>query len=367
MELSKGEKLELEELTKYFGNFCAVDHLTLTVQPGEFLCLLGPSGCGKTTTLNMIAGLLEPTYGRILIGGRDVTYLPPKERKVGLVFQSYAVFTHMTVYENLAFGLKIRKLTKEEIDKKVKQVAHILQLEDVLHVKGGNLNLDQTQRTALGRALIIEPAFFLLDEPLSNLDPALRAVMRVKLKQLQKELSQTVVYVTHDQLEAMSMADRIAVMNAGKLQQIGTPDEVYNKPANKFVANFIGSPTMNFIDCSLAEKNGHIILDAGDFTLDVTRFGEILKKETCGPEVIMGIRPEHIQVSREPVKNAIKGKVALVEPLGTETILTMRVGGKEIKTLLLGTYRASIGEELYLIPNMDRLHIIDKKTEKVVV
>jgi len=367
LALSKGEKLELEELTKYFGNFCAVDHLTLEVNPGEFLSLLGPSGCGKTTTLNMIAGLLEPTYGRILIGGRDVTYLPPIERKVGLVFQSYAVFPHMTVYENLAFGLKIRKMPKAEIDKKVKEVASLLQLEDVLNVKGGKLSLDQTQRTALGRAMVIEPTFFLLDEPLSNLDPALRAVMRVKLKQLQKELAQTVVYVTHDQLEAMSMADRIAVMNAGKLQQVGTPEEVYNNPANKFVANFIGSPTMNFIDCTLTEKDAHILLDAEDFTIDVTRFGEVLKKEACGPEVILGIRPEHVQISMERVKNAIEGKVALVEQLGTETIITCRIGRKEIKALMLGTYKVSIGDRLYLTLNMDRLHIIDKKTEKVIV
>jgi multiple sugar transport system ATP-binding protein len=367
LALSEGEKLELEELTKYFGNFCAVDHLTLEVNPGEFLSLLGPSGCGKTTTLNMIAGLLEPTYGRILIGGRDVTYLPPIERKVGLVFQSYAVFPHMTVYENLAFGLKVRKMPKAEIDKKVKEVASLLQLEDVLNVKGGKLNLDQTQRTALGRAMVIEPTFFLLDEPLSNLDPALRAVMRVKLKQLQKELSQTVVYVTHDQLEAMSMADRIAVMNAGKLQQVGTPEEVYNNPTNKFVANFIGSPTMNFIDCTLTEKDTRMLLDAEDFTIDVTRFGEVLKKEACGPEVVLGIRPEHVQISLERVKNCIEGKVALVEPLGRMTVAHIMISDIHIQVICPANFKVEYGSKVWVKFDTEHMHIFDKKTGKSII
>ncbi|RLE52516.1 MAG: glycerol-3-phosphate ABC transporter ATP-binding protein, partial [Candidatus Methanomethylicota archaeon] len=238
-------KIHLEHVTKVFGEVVAVDDVTLTIREKEFMVLLGPSGCGKTTTLRIIAGLEEPTKGEVYIDDQPVTYLPPKDRDIAMVFQNYALYPHMKVYDNIAFPLKLRKYPKEEIDKMVKEVAEMLHIEDLLDRMPKQLSGGEQQRVALARALIRRPKAFLLDEPLSNLDAKLRVVMRAELKRLQKELGVTTVYVTHDQAEAMTMADRIAVMKDGKVLQVGSPADVFNKPVNLFVAGFIGSPPMN--------------------------------------------------------------------------------------------------------------------------
>jgi len=360
--------LHLENLRKEFGELVAVKDLTLTVETGEFVSLLGPSGCGKSTTLNMIAGLLYPTSGRIFIDDIVVNELPPRDRKIGLVFQNYAVFNHMTVYDNLAFGLKIRKTPKSEIDQRVKEVAEFLRIGDVLKNRAGGLRLDQLQRVAIGRSMIVKPTLFLLDEPLSNLDAALRAVMRVELKKMQKELKQTVMYVTHDQLEAMTMCERIAVMNKGELQQYDTPTVIYNHPKNRFVANFIGSPSMNFIDCSLVEKDGKAFLDAGAFTLDITEFHEMIKAQATSSELVIGVRPEHIEImNQRSLADSVKALVYIVEPLGARSVVSMSIGNTIIKALTSGGFSGAVGETKWIRYQRDKIHIIDKKTGKVAV
>ncbi len=365
---SLGKSLRLVNLRKEFGDLVAVNDLNLEIKSGEFSSLLGPSGCGKTTTLNMIAGLLTPTSGKIYVGDADITDLPPLARKVGLVFQNYAVFGHMTVYDNLAFGLKVRKLPKDEIKAEIRKVSELLELTDILNKKAGGLRLDEMQRTALGRSMVTEPAFFLLDEPLSNLDATLRSFMRVELKRIQRELKQTILYVTHDQIEAMSMADRIAIMNLGRLQQYGTRSEVYDHPANKFVANFIGSPSMNFIDCSLVEKGEKAYLDTGEFQIDVTKLKGTIKKGATSSKLIMGIRPEDVQVSmKPPSKNSVKTKVYLIEPIGAKTIASVKIGNIIVKAIAPGIFRPKIDEEAYMDFDMQKMHAIDRKTEKTIV
>lgn len=360
--------LRIENLRREFGELVAVKDLNLTVETGEFVSLLGPSGCGKSTTLNMIAGLLHPTSGRIFIDDVLVNELSPRDRRVGLVFQNYAVFNYMTVYDNLAFGLKLRKTPKNEIDKQVKEVADFLRIADVLKKRAGGLRLDQLQRIAIGRSMVVKPSLFLLDEPLSNLDPALRAVMRVELKKMQKELKQTVMYVTHDQLEAMTMCERVAVMNKGELQQYDTPTVIYHHPKNRFVANFIGSPSMNFLDCSLVEKDGKALLDAGAFTLDITHLHEIVRAQATGTELVMGVRPEDIEIMNQPSgADSVPTSVYLVEQLGAKSLVSMSLGNTIIKALTPGGFRADVGETKWIRYQRDKIHIIDKKTGKVAV
>ncbi len=362
-----GKSLRLVNLRKEFGDLVAVNDLNLEIKSGEFSSLLGPSGCGKTTTLNMIAGLLTPTSGKIYVGDADITELPPLARNVGLVFQNYAVFGHMSVYDNLAFGLKVRKLSPDEIKGEITKVAELLELTPILNKKAGGLRLDEMQRTALGRSMITKPAFFLLDEPLSNLDATLRSFMRVELKRIQRELNQTILYVTHDQIEAMSMADRIAVMNLGRLQQYGTRSEVYDNPANKFVSNFIGSPSMNFIDCSLLEKGGKAFLDTGEFQIDITKLKGTIKKDATSSKLIIGIRPEDVQIDTKPKsKSSIKTKVYLVEPIGAKTIVSVRVGNIMVKAIGPGTFRPKLDETAYMDFDMKKIHVIDGKTENTI-
>jgi multiple sugar transport system ATP-binding protein len=366
-EEMRGKSLRLEKLRKEFGSLVAVNDLTLEVKSGEFVSLLGPSGCGKSTTLNMIAGLLEPTSGKIFVGDQDLTGVSPIQRNVGLVFQNYAVFTGMTVYENLAFGLKVRKMPNDQIKTEVNKIAETLELSDILAMKAGKLRLDELQRTALGRSMITKPAFFLLDEPLSNLDAGLRSQMRVALKRIQRELEQTILYVTHDQVEAMSMADRIAVMSQGELQQYGSRDELYSHPSNQFVANFIGSPSMNFIDCSLIEKDARALLDATDFQIDVTKLADVIKKNVSDSELIMGIRPEDIEVNAQrKTEDSIQSEVYITEPLGPKTVVSLSIGNTRIKSIVPGTFHTKIGDKLWTKFNMENLHVFDKKSEKAI-
>lgn len=356
-------QLDLRSLRKEFGKFLAVNDLTLRIDDGSFVALLGPSGCGKTTTLNMIAGLLQPTSGEILIDDEVVNDLSPSERKVGLVFQNYAVFPHMTVYENIAFGLRIRRLAEEDIKRSIEDMAHIFHLQELLAIKAGKLRLDEMQRVALARTFVTKPSLLLLDEPLSNLDAALRATTRAELKKLHRELRQTVVYVTHDQLEAMAMAEKIAIMDHGKLLQYDTPAGVYNRPKNNFVGNFIGSPNMNFLDCSLAAYDGGLFLDFGDFQLDVSRYRDALANLPGGSEVVLGIRPEHIALlDRPPAIPRLEGVVDVVELLGAKKIVNLRLGSRFLKAVVPAATRCATGERTAIEFDINFAHIMDRKT-----
>ncbi len=360
-------EVELVHLTKYFGNVRAVEDVNLRVEDGEFVTLLGPSGCGKTTTLRCIAGLEEPTSGEIYIGGELVNDLPPRERNVAMVFQTWALYPHMKVFDNIAFPLKLRKLPKDEIKRRVREVAELLKIENLLDRMPRELSGGQQQRVALGRALVRQPNVFLMDEPLANLDAKLRVYMRAELKALQRRLGITTIYVTHDQVEAMTMSDRIALMNEGRLQQIGTPDEIYNHPANLFVAGFIGSPPMNFIEGDFVEEDSTAYVDCGAFRVDVTEFRDLIKKEASGNALVIGIRPEHIRLSREPVKTAISAEVYLVEPLGGETIVDLKVDETIFKVKEDADFRALPGEKVWMDFDRGKMHIFDKATERVIV
>ncbi len=366
-------EVRLEKITKKFGDFTAVNELTLTIKDGEFLVLLGPSGCGKTTTLRMISGLETPTSGKIWFGDRDVTYLPPKDRNISMVFQSYAVWPHMTVYDNIAFPLKIKKYPKEEIDKRVKWAAELLQIEELLDRYPAQLSGGQRQRVAVARAIVVEPDVLLMDEPLSNLDAKLRVMMRAEIKKLQEKLKVTTIYVTHDQVEAMTMGDRIAVMNKGQLLQVGPPVEVYSKPNSIFVATFIGAPEMNLMDVTVKETDKGIALEGEGFEILLPEdLGEFLKNYV-NKTVVFGIRPEHMtvegisEVLHVKRKAKIKGTVDFVEALGTDTIIHAKVGGKIIKIKIPGHVPIGLGRPVDIIIDLDNIHVFDKSTEKAII
>jgi len=354
----------IKGLVKKFGKVVAVDGLTLKVKDREFVVLLGPSGCGKTTTLRCIAGLETPDEGEIWIGENLVNDIPPKDRDVAMVFQTYALYPHMTAYENIAFPLRMRKTPKQEIDRKVKEIAEMLGINELLDRKPAQLSGGQQQRVALGAAIIREPQVFLMDEPLSNIDAKLRIYMRTEIKKLQRKLRTTTIYVTHDQVEAMAMADRIAVMNRGKLQQFSSPEELYYNPETSFVANFIGNPPMNLINCSLVEKKGKIFLDAGEFKLDASHFPGVLEKSTSS-EVLLGIRPEHIKVLRGGAKGKkdFTASAHTIEPFGDESIVTLKVGDKLLKAKV-PEFKIPVGEELGVILNRQKVYIFNSKTGK---
>ncbi len=364
--------VHLRGVVKRFGKTIALRGIDLDINDGEFVVLLGPSGCGKTTTLRIIAGLEKPTKGKVIFGNRDVTYLPPRERNISMVFQSYAVWPHMTVYDNIAFPLKIKKVPKEEIDKRVKWAAELLQISELLNRYPHQLSGGQRQRVAVARAIVVEPQVLLMDEPLSNLDALLRVKMRSEIKKLQRRIKVTTIYVTHDQVEAMTMGDRIAVMNAGKIMQVGTPWEIYNKPANVFVAGFIGSPQMNFIDVTIEEAQDGINLVSSDFTIKLPQEYISLLKDYVGKTMILGIRPEHMYpLGYVPAslqkKDKIKGIVDFVEALGSDTIIHLNTGSKIIVVKTSGTYRPKIGEELEIVIDLDKIHLFDKNTEKAII
>jgi ABC-type sugar transport system ATPase subunit len=313
--------VSFDTVTKVFpGHTTALDRLTLMVEDGEFLILLGPSGCGKTTALRLIAGLEKPTSGTISIGGRVINDLPPRERDIAMVFQSYALYPHMTVYKNLAFGLRERRVAKAEIDVRVREMSRMLGLDDLLKRKPGQLSGGQRQRVAMGRALVRQPKAFLLDEPLSNLDAKLRVQMRSELKRLHQSLGITTIYVTHDQTEAMTLGDRIAVMSGGELLQVGRPNEVYSRPANLFVAAFIGSPSMNLL---LANARDGVV-EAGDFRLQMpgVRDGEL----------VLGFRPERMRPSALNGRATTELLVEVVEPLGSEVLVHGSINGRPLTT-----------------------------------
>lgn len=351
--------LELINITKKYGKTLVVDKVNLGVDKGEFIVLLGPSGCGKTTTLRIIAGLVYPDEGKVIIDGRDVTYLEPGERDISMVFQDYALYPHMTVFDNIAFPLVIRRkklgLSKEEIRERVHKVSEMLGIEELLDRKPTELSGGQQQRVALARALVVEPKVWLMDEPLSNLDALIRVQVRAELKKLQKDLGITTIYVTHDQIEALTLADRIAVMNKGRIIQVGTPKEIYETPRHVFVATFVGSPPMNVIECKIA----HEILDCQGFSIKIP---EEFKETISENKIYLGIRPEHIEVLEKPVSRSIKGTIYIIESLGSEFIVNIKLGDSIIKAKILKEISARSGEPVYLKFDWKNILVFDKKT-----
>jgi multiple sugar transport system ATP-binding protein len=350
--------IHLENLQKSFGAFQALKTMDLTINDGEFVALLGPSGCGKSTTMNMIAGMEDPTSGRILFDGRDMSGIAMGRRGVGFVFQNYAIFTHMNVYDNLAYGLRMRKLPEAQVDKRVKAIAEFLQLGALLKQPSAKLSVNILQRLAIGRSAIVEPAIFLLDEPLSNVDAAFRAVMRTELKHLQRQFKQTMVYVTHDQLEAMTMADRIAVMDHGVLQQTGSPVEVYNNPSNTFVAGFLGSPGMNLVKATLAGANGGVVADMGDFGLSDLLdepMARIAANENVR-DVYYGFRPEQATLTATGEGGI---PVIFVERIGARTIVHLGRDKAAIKVVMDNDNGLEAGMSARLTVNQGAVRLFD--------
>jgi len=362
-------KVVFDHVSKMFDSVTAVNDLNLDIADGEFLVLVGPSGCGKSTALRCLAGLEEISDGRIYIGDRDVTYLDPKDRDIAMVFQNYALYPHMSVRDNMAFGLKLRSTPKDVVTARVNEAAQILGIDQLLDRKPRALSGGQRQRVALGRAIVREPQCFLMDEPLSNLDAKLRVQTRAEIIKLQKRLGTTTIYVTHDQTEAMTMGDRIAVMNEGKLQQLDTPQRLYDNPANRFVATFIGSPSMNVFPSQVVSVDGEVSVVADGFRVSLPPERAEGLRPYIGKEVLFGIRPEHMQVREfaETVHdgNTVNLMVELVEPLGSETLIHLAgPGGETIVSRADPRTRARRGEEVEIVVDTSQVHAFDPETEE---
>ncbi len=344
-------RVELDEIAKrYEDGFVAVKGLSLDVADGEFIVLVGPSGCGKSTTLRMVAGLEAITAGELRIDGRRVNEMAPKARDVAMVFQSYALYPHMTVFENMAFGLKLQKVPRAEIEQRVRETAERLEIVELLDRKPKLMSGGQRQRVAMGRAIVRRPRVFLFDEPLSNLDAKLRLHMRVELQGLHRSLGATSLYVTHDQVEAMTLADRIVLLNGGVVQQIGAPLELYERPHNEFVATFLGHPTMNVLDGAVEAGRLHLAGAAFDLSAD---------KGVSGA-VRVGIRPQHLRLV--DTESALKGEVVAFEPLGGETLIHCDADGQRIIASVEGDTRVALGTTIGLAPSLDHLHFFDPET-----
>ncbi|PZQ97052.1 MAG: sugar ABC transporter ATP-binding protein [Cereibacter sphaeroides] len=353
--------IRLENLVKRFGAFTALKTMDLTIEDGEFMALLGPSGCGKSTTMNMIAGMERPSEGRILFGDNDMAGVPMGKRGVGFVFQNYAIFTHMTVRQNLDYGLRMGHRSKAEIASRTKSIADLLQLTELLDRPAQGLSVNILQRVAIGRSAVMEPAIFLLDEPLSNVDAAFRAVMRTELKHLQRQFRQTMVYVTHDQLEAMTMADRIAVMDHGVLQQVGTPLQVYNDPANIFVARFIGAPGMNLLKGRPVETASGVAIDLGPIGHSpVLAPEQAAAARQAGGDVWYGFRPE--QVHLVEAGQGIALPVTFVERIGARSILHLGDGDAAMKGVFDNDLRAALTETVHIAPVASSVRLFDGQT-----
>jgi multiple sugar transport system ATP-binding protein len=358
--------VEMKSLTKiYQGGVKAVDSANITINDREFVVLVGPSGCGKTTTLRMVAGLEEITDGELYIDGKIMNDVAPKDRDIAMVFQNYALYPHMTVYNNMAFGLKIRKFPKQEIDARVKEAAGILDIEELLDRRPKALSGGQRQRVAVGRAIVRHPKVFLFDEPLSNLDAKLRVQMRAEISALHTRLKATMIYVTHDQVEAMTMGDKIVVMRDGVIQQIGAPLELYNHPVNRFVAAFIGSPPMNICRASVKEDGAGVLVDEGSFTVKIDGKQADDLKPYVGKEVYFGIRPEDLVYQESPAReNNIAAKVEVIEPLGAEIHLYISTKDNQFIARIPPRYEFQVGDEINLTPDKARIHFFDIDTEK---
>jgi len=356
-------EVALRQVVKKFGEVEAVRAIDLDIPNNEFVVLVGPSGCGKSTTLRMIAGLEEVSSGNILIGGEVVNDLPPKDRDIAMVFQNYALYPHMTAFENMSFGLKLRKFSKDEIKQRVEHAARILDITELLERRPKALSGGQRQRVAMGRAIVRNPKVFLFDEPLSNLDAKLRVQMRTEIKRVHQKVKTTTVYVTHDQVEAMTLADRVVVMNGGRIEQIGTPQELYHRPATKFVAGFIGSPAMNFIPCQLEQSGADLRVRISDtIALPVPGESAARYKGVVGKPLVLGLRPEHITEPRhngkgEPSQFSVT--LDVVEPMGMETMVFFTINGTEVCGRVEPKSAGDAGATMRLQGNMDHMHIID--------
>ncbi|GAA6755139.1 sn-glycerol-3-phosphate ABC transporter ATP-binding protein UgpC [Thermus thalpophilus] len=363
-------KVRLEHVWKRFGKVVAVKEFNLETEDGEFVVFVGPSGCGKTTTLRMIAGLEEVSEGHIYIGDRLVNDVPPKDRDIAMVFQNYALYPHMNVYENMAFGLRLRRYPKDEIDRRVKEAARILKIEHLLNRKPRELSGGQRQRVAMGRAIVREPKVFLMDEPLSNLDAKLRVEMRAEIAKLQRRLGVTTIYVTHDQVEAMTLGHRIVVMKDGEVQQVDTPLNLYDFPVNRFVAGFIGSPAMNFIRAGVEVQGDRVYLAAPGFRIRANPVLAQALRPHGGKEVWMGIRPEHLGLKGYTVipeeENVIRGEVEVAEPLGAETEIHVSVDGTVLVAKVDGHAPVKPGDRVELLADTSRLHAFEVESDKTI-
>lgn len=359
-------EIVLENLCKTFGSVEAVDNLNLKIKEREFMVFLGPSGCGKTTALRLIAGLEKPTSGNIYLDGKLVNDLEPKERNVAMVFQEYALYPHMTVAENMSLCLQVDKVPKEKIVKKLKRTAEILQIEKLMNRKPSELSGGQQQRVALGRAIIRNPSVYLMDEPLSNLDAILRVAMRTELKKLHEKLRTTTIYVTHDQAEAMVLADRVAVLKDGKLLQVDKPRKIYDRPANKFIAEFIGSPKMNFVSGSLLEKNGQVFFDAGMFSMKLDGFWSTMKDRVSGSELVMGVRPEHAHVHTKKEKDAIEAKIYFFQQMGNLGYVELEIGNVKIIAVVKADFEKNVGEKVFVKFDKRYINFFDKVDGKLI-
>ena len=363
-------QVSLRKVVKKYDEVTAVRGVDLDIADKEFIVLVGPSGCGKSTTLRMIAGLEEITGGDIAIGGNVVNDVPPKDRDIAMVFQNYALYPHMNVYENMSFGLKLKKTPRNVIDQRVKQAAQILDITELLDRKPKQLSGGQRQRVAMGRAIVRDPKVFLFDEPLSNLDAKLRVQMRTEIKKVHQKVRTTTVYVTHDQVEAMTLADRVVVMNGGLIEQVGSPNDLYHSPATKFVAGFIGSPAMNFISCQLEQAAGALRLRLNDkLSFPVPEGRTARYTPFVGrPNLVLGLRPEHIIETRphsEPNQHDFDMMIDVVEPMGMETLVYFTINGAEVCGRVNPNAGAMAGRSMKLRADLSNMHLIDDTTGKV--
>ena len=368
--------IKLENVVKRFGDVVAVKDFNLEIEDKEFVVFLGPSGCGKTTTLRLIAGLENPEEGDIFIDGQRVNDLSPADRDIAFVFQFYALYPHLNVYDNIAFPLKAVNVSKTEIDTQVKRVAEILQISDMLNRKPSVLSGGEMQRVALGRAMVRQPKVYLLDEPMANLDAKMRVDTRAEIKRLQHEIGATTIFVTHDQVEAMSLADRIAVIHLGVLQQIGTPNEVYNKPQSLFVAGFMGMPTMNLLDAELTRQEGESVLRLSHTDVHLRLSPEqqaCITSAAAENGLVFGIRPEHISAASQPNEHNISAHVHLIEPLGAVNILDILLGTHSetqdpilLRVRTHPTFQVAVGDTIWLDFDAAEMHLFDRETERAI-
>ncbi|MGA2785575.1 MAG: ABC transporter ATP-binding protein [Candidatus Bathyarchaeia archaeon] len=361
--------MRLKNLSKKAGALCPVFDVNLEVADKEFVTLLAPSGSGKTTTLRMIAGLEAPDEGEIYIGDKLVNDLTPAERDTAMVFQTYALYPHLTARGNLESPLKARKTPQNEMNSRVKDVADILGIAHLLGKYPTQLSGGEMQRVAIGRAIIRRPRVYLLDEPLTNLDAKLRVHMRAELKRLQKELGQTMIYATHDELEALSMSDRVAVMRNGRIIQYETPKEIFEHPKNLSVATFVGTPTMNLFECILSEKAGQTYLESKVFKLNVTELAERIRDKAAGSEFILGIRPSDLEIhtQKKTREDFIQGEVYVLEPMGAALVIDVEVGEELVKVKVPGSLSLELGTKVWLAFDKGKMHIFSKKTKEAIV
>ena len=353
--------LTLNNLDKLYGKTQVLFNLSLTIEDGEFIVLVGPSGCGKSTLLRMIAGLEDINKGEILLGEKIINKLAPRDRNVSMVFQNYALYPHLSVAKNISFSLRMRKVEKNVIDQKVKEAAEILGLTNLLTRLPRNLSGGERQRVAMGRAIVREPEVFLFDEPLSNLDAKLRVMMRTKIKEIHHAVKTTTVYVTHDQIEAMTMADKIVVLNEGHIEQVGSPDDLYDKPINSFVASFIGSPSMNLLSGTVVSQKGKKYFQSKNNSLFLLPENSNVKE---GQKIIFGFRPEHVDINSSTSEDAITVKVKVDQPTGSQSLVFVNLGEEELCFDVLKSYSLKPGKEFKMNPQLQHIHTFNLETGK---